>query len=62
MKRQVIAVLLGSIAALPAFADTPAAGKSRDQVRAELIAAQQAGLIVPDLEGGTRVLDSEPSA
>lgn len=52
MKRQVIAVLLGSALALPAFATDgeidngftpnvrPESTKSRDQVRAELLAAQ----------------------
>jgi hypothetical protein len=63
MKRQVIAVALGSLFALPAFANNeinagyaaPVAvsAKSRADVRAELIAAQRAGDVVVNGELGT---------
>ena len=64
MKRQIIAVALGSLFALPAFADgeigfeywkAPMAesGKARAEVLAELVAAQRAGDVVVDGEIGT---------
>jgi hypothetical protein len=63
MKHQVIAVALGSLFALPAFANNeinagtaaPAAvsAKSRADVHAELIAAQRAGDVVVNAELGT---------
>jgi hypothetical protein len=63
MKRQIIAVALGSLFALPAFANNeidagyaaPVAvsAKSRADVRAELIAAQRAGDVVVNAELGT---------
>lgn len=86
MKRQVIAIALGSLIALPAFANneidagyepqpqiatqgvyevfvnaaqgyerkaTPAAGKTRDQVRAETVQAISAGEIIVNAELGT---------
>lgn len=63
MKRQVIAVALGSLFALPAFANNeinagyaaPMAlsAKSRADVHAELIAAQLAGEVVVNAELGT---------
>jgi len=63
MKRQIIAVALGSLVALPAFANNeidagyaaPVAvsAKSRADVRAELIAAQRAGDVVVNAELGT---------
>ena len=64
MKRQIIAVALGSLFALPAFADgeigfeywkAPMAesSKTRAEVVAELVAAQRAGDVVVDGEIGT---------
>ena len=64
MKRQIIAVALGSLFALPAFADgeigfeywkAPMAESSmtRAEVVAELVAAQRAGHVVVDGEIGT---------
>jgi len=63
MKRQVIAVALGSLFALPAFANNeinagyaaPVAvsAKSRADVHAELVAAQRAGEVVVNAELGT---------
>ena len=68
MKRQLIAIALGSLLALPALAERgpnyelyangfppPAqpSAKSRAQVHAELIAAQRAGLWVANAELGT---------
>ena len=64
MKRQIIAVALGSLFALPAFADgeigfeywkAPMAesSKTRAEVVAELVAAQRAGHVVVDGEIGT---------
>lgn len=71
MKRQIIAIALGSLFALPAFANfelygngiAPAAAtstKSRADVRAELIAAQRAGQVVENAELGT-VAQSSPA-
>lgn len=64
MKRQIIAVAIGSLFALPAFADgeigydlrtvTPAqSSKTPAQVQSELVAAQRAGDVVVDGEIGT---------
>ncbi len=63
MKRQLIALALGSLFALPAFANaetdyppqatTTVAAKTVAQVRNELIAAQRAGDIVVNAELGT---------
>lgn len=63
MKRQIIAVALGSLFALPAFANNeinagyaaPVAvsAKSRADVRAELVAAQRAGEVIVNGELGT---------
>jgi hypothetical protein len=69
MKRQVIAVALGSLFALPAFANfelygngiAPTAAtstQSRVDVRAELIAAQRAGQVVENAELGTTAQSS----
>lgn len=63
MKRQIIAVAIGSLFALPAFADgeigfdlrtvTPAqSSKTRAQVQSELVAAQRAGEFAVDGEIG----------
>lgn len=64
MKRHFLAVALGGLIALPAFANyelygngiAPAVApstKSREQVRAELVAAQRAGQVVVNAELGT---------
>ncbi|MEO8717098.1 MAG: hypothetical protein ABI423_02635 [Burkholderiales bacterium] len=63
MKRQILAVALGSLFALPAFANNEidpgytapmsVSSKSVEQVRAELIAAQRAGDVVVNAELGT---------
>lgn len=64
MKRQIIAVALGSLFALPAFADgeigfeyrnaaTAESSQTRAAVVAELVAAQRAGHVVVDGEIGT---------
>jgi hypothetical protein len=63
MKRQIIAVALGSLFALPALANneidagnhSPMAvsAKSLEQVRADLIAAQRAGDVIVNAELGT---------
>jgi hypothetical protein len=63
MKRQVIAIALGSLFALPAFANNEidagnlpapvATTKSFAQVRAELVAAQRAGDVIVNAELGT---------
>ena len=62
MKRQVIAIALGSALALPAFANNEidagnlpkpvVATKTIDEVRAELIAAEQAGDVMVNGELG----------
>lgn len=73
MKRQIIAVALGSLFALPAFADgeigleywkAPMAESSttRAEVLAELVAAQRAGHVVVDGEIGTLQSASAPQA
>ena len=65
MKRQVLAVLLGSLFAVPAFANyemfgngiepqATAAAKSRDEVRAEMIAAKRQGNWMFNAELGTQ--------
>jgi hypothetical protein len=63
MKRNVIAIVAGGLFALPAFANneidagnlprdvTPS--MTRDQVRAELVAAQRAGQVIVNAELGT---------
>ena len=70
MKRQVIAVALGSLFALPAFANNEidpgyaplvVTAKSHDQVRAELIAAQQAGDVIENAELGTTAMHAAPA-
>lgn len=63
MKRQVLAIALGSLFALPAFANNEinagnlppvvTSTKSVEQVRAELIAAQRAGEVIVNGELGT---------
>jgi hypothetical protein len=70
MKRQVVAVLLGSLFALPALANneidagslpTPvAATKSATHVRAELVAAKQSGNWMINAERGTQSRLSGP--
>ena len=73
MKRQIIAVALGSLFALPAFADgeigfeywkAPMAesSKTRAEVVAELVTAQRAGQVVIDGEIGTLQSASAPQA
>jgi hypothetical protein len=73
MKRQIIAVALGSLFALPAFADgeigfeywkAPMAESSmtRAEVVAELVAAQRAGHVVVDGEIGTLQSASLPQS
>ena len=73
MKRQIIAVALGSLFALPAFADgeigfeywkAPMAESSmtRAEVVAELVAAQRAGDVVVDGEIGTLQSASLPQS
>jgi hypothetical protein len=63
MKRQIIAVAIGSLFALPAFADgeidldfrtvaKAESSKTRAQVQAELVAAQRAGELAVDGEIG----------
>ena len=63
MKRQLIAVVLGSLIALPAFANNEidagnlpqpmASSKSTNQVHAELVQAQRTGNVVVNAELGT---------
>lgn len=63
MKRQVLAVVVGSLFALPAFANNEidagnlpqpmASSKSTEQVRAELVQAQRSGNVVVNAELGT---------
>ena len=75
MKRQLIAIALGGLLALPALADRgpnyelyangfpPAAqpaAKSRAEVRAELIAAQRAGNFIVNAELGQTARDMYP--
>lgn len=73
MKRQIIAVALGSLFALPAFADgeigfeywnaaTAQSSQTRAEVVAELVAAQRAGHVVVDGEIGTLQSASAPQA
>ena len=73
MKRQIIAVALGSLFALPAFADgeigseywkaaMAESSKTRTAVVAELVAAQRAGQVVVDGEIGTLQSASAPQA
>jgi hypothetical protein len=64
MKRQVIAIALGSLFALPAFANNEidagnlpqpvASTESTEQVRAELVAAKQSGNWMVNAELGTQ--------
>lgn len=78
MKREVIAIALGSLVALPAFADVESglevneiqpglalpvmhSGKTREDVRTELIAAQQAGDVIANAEMGTTLRQAPPS-
>jgi len=64
MKRQLVAIALGGLFALPALAnyelysvgvapEIAPSTKTREQVRAELIAAQRAGQVVVNAELGT---------
>ena len=63
MKRQVLAVVVGSLFALPAFANNEidagnlpqpmASSKSTNQVHAELVQAQRTGNVVVNAELGT---------
>jgi len=72
MKRQIIAVVLGSLFALPAFANaeidyppqaaTAAAAKTVAQVRDELVAAERAGDFVVNAETGEKAYQLNPSA
>lgn len=66
MRNQVLAIALGSLFALPALANNEIdpgyvtsfkaeAGKSRDDVRAELVAAQSAGEVIVNAELGTTI-------
>jgi len=71
MKRQVIAVLVGGLFALPAFANNeidagyptfaPVASKSRAEVRAELIAAKRSGNWMVNAELGTQSRPAAPA-
>lgn len=72
MKRQLIAVVLGSAFALPAFANyeiyptgvAPAAEvsvKSREQVSAELVAAKRSGNWMVNAELGTQARLAQPA-
>ena len=70
MKRQVIAVLVGGLFALPAFANNeidagypafaPASSKSRAEVGAELLAAKRSGNWMVNAELGTQSKASAP--
>ena len=70
MKRQVLAVVIGSLFALPAFANNEidagyppipsATGKSTEQVRAELLAAKQSNNWRVDASLGTQNKPSGP--
>jgi hypothetical protein len=73
MKRQIIAVALGSLFALPAFADgeigfdywkatAAESSQTRAEVVAELVSAQRAGHVVVDGEIGTFQSVSAPQA
>lgn len=73
MKRHIIAAALGSLFALPAFADgeigfeywnaaTAESGKTRAEVVAQVVAAQRAGHVVVDGEIGTLQAASLPQA
>ncbi len=72
MKRQLIALALGSLFALPAFANaeidyppqaaTTVPAETVAQVRNELIAAQRAGNIVVNAETGEKANQLDPSA
>lgn len=71
MKRQVVAVLIGSLFALPVFANneidaghgslSAATSKSRAQVGEELIAAKQSGNWMVNAELGTQSKPAAPS-
>jgi len=70
MKRQVLAVVVGSLFALPAFANNEidagnlpqpmAPSKSTEQVRAELVQAQRAGEVIVNAELGTTAKQGAP--
>ena len=72
MKRQIIALALGSLFALPAFANaeldyppqasTTVAAKTVAQVRDELIAAKRTGNFVVNAETGQKANQLDPSA
>lgn len=76
MKRQIAAVIIGSLFALPAFAGTysgtaaewdyptlsQAASKSRDEVLAELVQAERTGDVVANAETGQKAYQLYPSA
>jgi Domain of unknown function (DUF4148) len=70
MKRHIVAIALGSLFALPAFATdgqidhswinaAPQSNLSREQVRADLVAAQRAGEVVVDGETGVTALQAK---
>ena len=61
MKRQVIAVIIGSLFALPALADSGAA-KTSHEVLAELIQAERTGDVVANAETGQKAYQLYPSA
>ncbi len=72
MKRQLIAIAMGSLFALPAFADgeigfdfrtrvAPESTLTRDQVRAELVAAYRAGTLVVNGETGKTAREMFPN-
>lgn len=72
MKRQLIALAVGSLLALPAFADgeigyefwtrvAPESTVTRDQVRAELVAAYRAGTLVLNGESGKTAREMFPN-
>jgi len=77
MKRQLIAVLVGGLFAVPALANptlanyeidagnpapSAAATQTREQVLANLVAAQRAGQVVVNAELGTMAKEPEPVA
>jgi hypothetical protein len=72
MKRQLIAVAIGSLIALPAFADgeigfdfwtraVPKSSVTRAQVRAEVAIAYRAGTMVVDSESGRTAREMFPN-
>ncbi|WP_382152661.1 DUF4148 domain-containing protein [Hydrogenophaga sp. ANAO-22] len=61
-KLSVVAIALSTLVAGHAFAADASVGKTREQVRAELIQAQRNGDLIADGETGARYKDLAPTS